>query len=90
MLILTGFVLGSLVKVWPWNDPSAIVESQFLHAGMSAEQAEAAVSALASASEPIRSYITDFHVNSAFIWALAGILLVGVLEWLGSRNKAEY
>jgi len=28
MLILLGFVLGSLVKVWPWSDMSAIEASQ--------------------------------------------------------------
>lgn len=28
MLILLGFVLGSLVKVWPWSNREAILESQ--------------------------------------------------------------
>ena len=28
MLVLIGFVLGSLVKVWPWNDLSAIPDGQ--------------------------------------------------------------
>jgi len=30
MLILVGFVLGSLVKVWPWNDASAIALGNIL------------------------------------------------------------
>lgn len=33
MLVLLGFVLGSLVKVWPWSNPDAICESQGLAAG---------------------------------------------------------
>ena len=30
MLVLLGFVLGSLVKVWPWSNPEAICASQGL------------------------------------------------------------
>ncbi len=30
LLILLGFVLGSLVKVWPWSDMSAVAEAQAL------------------------------------------------------------
>jgi len=33
MIVLLGFVLGSLVKVWPWSNPDAICESQGLAAG---------------------------------------------------------
>ena len=32
MLVLLGFVLGSLVKVWPWSNPEAIRASQCLSA----------------------------------------------------------
>lgn len=28
LLALAGFIIGSLVKVWPWNDMTAIAESQ--------------------------------------------------------------
>ena len=30
MLVLVGFVLGSLVKVWPWNDLSAVAAGNIL------------------------------------------------------------
>ena len=33
MIVLLGFVLGSLVKVWPWSNPDAICESQGLVPG---------------------------------------------------------
>lgn len=35
MLVLTGFVLGSLIKVWPWADSAAISEAQILREGVS-------------------------------------------------------
>ncbi len=34
MLILLGFVIGSLVKVWPWNDMSAVTAAQELRTGV--------------------------------------------------------
>ena len=36
MLVLLGFVIGSLVKVWPWNDMQAITEAQVLRGGLPA------------------------------------------------------
>lgn len=33
MTVLLGFVLGSLVKVWPWSNPEAICASQNLPSG---------------------------------------------------------
>lgn len=33
LLVLLGFVLGSLVKVWPWNDMAAVTEAQILRGG---------------------------------------------------------
>lgn len=36
MLVLVGFVVGSLVKVWPWNDMAALAEAQVLRGGAAA------------------------------------------------------
>lgn len=33
MLVLTGFVIGSLVKVWPWSDKAALTAAQILRGG---------------------------------------------------------
>lgn len=33
MLVLLGFILGSLIKVWPWSNPEAICASQGLEPG---------------------------------------------------------
>lgn len=37
MTVLLGFVLGSLIKVWPWSNPEAICASQNLPAGSAYE-----------------------------------------------------
>lgn len=31
LLVLVGFVIGSLVKVWPWNDPAAVEAANLLN-----------------------------------------------------------
>lgn len=36
LLVLLGFVLGSLVKVWPWSDKAVITKAQFLREGVAA------------------------------------------------------
>lgn len=36
MLVLVGFVIGSLVKVWPWNDKAALETAQRLRTGTDA------------------------------------------------------
>jgi len=33
MLVLTGFVIGSLIRVWPWSDMDAVLEAQLLRGG---------------------------------------------------------
>lgn len=36
LIILAGFIIGSLVKIWPWNNPEAIAQSELtgsLHIG---------------------------------------------------------
>lgn len=33
MLVLVGFVIGSLVKVWPWNDMESVASAQMLREG---------------------------------------------------------
>lgn len=36
LILLLGFVLGSLVKVWPWNDMEALTQAQILRTGTDA------------------------------------------------------
>jgi putative membrane protein len=38
LIILAGFIIGSLVKIWPWNNPEAIAQAELtgsLHIGSS-------------------------------------------------------
>ena len=37
LLVLAGFIIGSLVKVWPWSDMAVVREAQMLRTGSLAE-----------------------------------------------------
>lgn len=37
LLVLAGFIIGSLVKVWPWSDMVTVTEAQLLRTGSIAE-----------------------------------------------------
>lgn len=37
LLVLAGFIIGSLVKVWPWSDMAVVREAQLLRTGSLAE-----------------------------------------------------
>lgn len=88
MLVLVGFVIGSLVKVWPWGDNEAIVRAQFIQNGMDKETAGVAVNTIVESGQKLESLITDTHTAGAILFAILGIALVGVLEYMG-RNKEE-
>jgi len=85
MLTLVGFVIGALVKVWPWNDMTAVAEGQLLRSGMTSEAAQAGAQALLSAGNAAQGI--DLQIPGAIIWAIAGLALVAVLEYLSSLQK---
>lgn len=85
MLTLVGFVIGALVKVWPWNDMTAVAEGQLLRSGMTTEAAQAGAQALLSAGNAAQGI--DLQIPGAIIWAIAGLVLVAVLEYLSSLQK---
>ena len=95
LIVLAGFIIGSLVKVWPWSNTDAIVSSQFPevaalgeaahHGTIAAQQAyEAAVAANAP--------MIDMQIGSAVIFALIGFTLVSSIEVaekiLNKKNRA--
>lgn len=88
MLVLLGFVLGSLIRVWPWSDSSAIVKSQLLHQGADKAAATDAVQALVESGQDLAPLITDTHLAGAIIFAFIGIALVGVLEYFSNKKEA--
>lgn len=75
LITLAGFIIGSLVKVWPWNDKAAIVRAQFPDAASVAEA----------------SLQIDMQVGSAILFAVIGFSLVTGIELVGkilSKRKA--
>lgn len=88
MLVLVGFVLGALVKVWPWNDMSKVAESQLLRGGMDAEAAKAGADLLLSSGGNMGQVI-DLQVSGAIIWAIVGLVLVAGLEYLSTLHKLK-
>lgn len=74
LLVLAGFIIGSLVKVWPWSNMEAIVLSQF---------PEAAIAGEGAISEAIIGQYTsmvDMHIGGAILSALIGFFLVIGIE----------
>lgn len=74
LLILAGFIIGSLVKVWPWSNMPDIVCSQFPEA--------AALMETAGPEEVVRMFGNqiDPHIAGAVVFALVGLLLVIGIE----------
>lgn len=82
LIVLAGFIIGSLVKVWPWSNTEAIVRSQFPE-----------VADLAEAAEIARyQSLIDPHIWSAVIFAIVGFCLVSGIEIIGKfiakKNQA--
>ena len=88
LLVLAGFIVGSLVKVWPWNNMEAIVISQF------PEIADmAAATGQAIPMEVLADYLpqVNMQIGSAVLFALIGFFLVTGIEIVGkvlSRKQA--
>lgn len=88
MLILVGFVIGALVKIWPWNDMTAVAEAEFLRSGMDAEASQTAVETLLSVGMNLKENF-DLQIPGAIIWAVIGIALVVGLEYLSTLHKLK-
>ncbi len=75
MIVLAGFIIGSLVKVWPWSNMEAIVKSQFpLVADM-------------GGSDIIAQYtgLVNYQIPSAIGFAFLGFALVTGIEIAGRK-----
>lgn len=89
LLVLAGFIIGSLVKVWPWSNMEAIAIAQF------PEVAEmAAVSTDPISADILARFIPqiDMQIGSAVIFAIIGFSLVSGIEVAGkylSKKEAE-
>jgi putative membrane protein len=89
LIVLAGFIIGSLVKVWPWNNMDAIVLSQFPEAATFAETADNPLSRMIYSD-----YLNqvDMMTGSAILFALIGFFLVTGIEiagkFLGRKKSA--
>ena len=89
LIVLAGFIIGSLVKIWPWNNMDAIVQAQFPQARALYEAGKNPL-----ATELYNKYFAyvDLQISSAIIFALIGFSLVAGVEIIGkvvSKRKAE-
>ncbi len=89
MLVLLGFVMGSLVKVWPWNDVTAIIRSQLMQQGADKAAANEAISVLVESGQDLSLLVTNNCLVGAMVFAVIGVALVGVLDYLGKRKEPE-
>ena len=83
LLALAGFIIGSLVKVWPWSDMVTVAASQY------PEIAEMTAPVWKELSAQYAGMI-DYHIAGAVCFALIGFLLVTVIETVStyiSRRK---
>ena len=80
LLVLAGFIIGSLVKVWPWNNMEAIVIAQFPEI---ADMVKATAEPVPA--EVLADYIPQVHLQtgSAILFALIGFFLVTGVETAG-------
>ncbi len=82
LAFLTGLMIGSLNKVWPWKQTlswrtdSHGVEQPLLQANLLPQQFA-------------RLSGEDSQLLLAILMVIAGIMLVAVLEWLGSRSRRQ-
>lgn len=92
LIVLAGFIIGSLVKVWPWSNPEAIVCSQFPAVAALAETAEAAAESgigAEAAQQALNTAVAanasaiDPKIGAAILFALIGFFLVTGIEVAG-------
>ena len=84
LIVLAGFIIGSLVKVWPWTNTEAIIKSQFPDVAKSF----ADVTLPAGVIDQYAGSI-DMQVTSAVIFAVIGFLLVIGIESAGKIKSTE-
>lgn len=100
LIALAGFIIGSLVKVWPWSNTDAIVCSQFPEVADLAQAAEAAAEvspeaydsamAIYEGAVAANASMIEPQIVSAVIFAIIGFSLVTGIEFAGkllSKNK---
>ena len=73
LLVLAGFIIGSLVKVWPWSDMATVAASQH-------PELAALPSFIWEDVAAQYSGLIDYHIGGAVCFALVGFVLVVGIE----------
>ena len=73
LLVMAGFIIGSLVKVWPWSDMQTVILSQY-------PELRPVEGLLAPEIVSQYSGMVDMHVGGAIAFALVGFVLVVGIE----------
>ncbi len=78
LLVLAGFIIGSLVKVWPWSNTEAIIKAQN-------PEVASTFADLPLPTGVIDQYAgsIDMQIASAAIFAVLGFILVIAIEYAG-------
>ena len=77
LLVMAGFIIGSLVKVWPWSDMQTVILSQY-------PELRPAEGLLAPEVVSQYSGMVDMHVGGAVAFAVIGFALVVGIELASS------
>jgi len=81
---LTGFLIGSLNKIYPWKES---MEFYIKHKGEANEEKVPLVTRNISPWEYTELGLGDHHLISGIICALVGILLIVILERYSPKNS---
>ena len=84
LLVLAGFIIGSLVKVWPWSNMEAIIKAQFPDVAAGFADAPLPAGVIDQFAGAI-----DLQVTSAVIFASIGFLLVVGIEFAGKMKSTK-
>lgn len=80
LLVLAGFIIGSLVKVWPWSNMEAVILSQFPEAQLLGEES-------VKLAEQFGNQV-NMHIGGAVLFAMIGFSLVIGIE-IASKAVAK-
>lgn len=75
LTVLTGFIAGSLNKIWPWKETTETII---------VKEKEIPISQLSVLPQ---NFDGDPHLIAAICWSIIGILLILVLEFVGSKSS---
>lgn len=87
LIVLAGFIIGSLVKVWPWSDMETIICSQVPEVAKVLGNSDVGT----LSAEMIDQYrgVVDLHIVGAIIFAVIGFSLVSAIEIAGKKFSSK-